>query len=243
MPVEREELLALAGFVPQNHERSVVQWSGIIRDDVDRAIQRGSNRSAWLHKKIHTQVNCAPFVRGIAARSEQWRSVNEARFIVAANPDGRAGALHLLKYFLRGGSTFRGAGIGAKKRAADAQIKNEARCRSQIDVQNRSRGARARFQPPFNFFTLRNGGKPASGAKSIVRETRMNLCKPLQGFPRGRFADGDVRIVRLQRLAICGIGDANGDPRADQNKKYGQLQLLRWKRALVSGHNRRRRLQ
>ena len=50
MPVEREEFLAVVRFMPQDDQRSVVQRSGIIRDDVDHAIQRRAERSARLNK-------------------------------------------------------------------------------------------------------------------------------------------------------------------------------------------------
>src|SRR5258708_40222494 len=70
MPVEREEFLANVGFMPQNHHRSVVQGSGIIRHDVHHSIQRRANRSAWLSKKVHAKVHRAPFVSGIAGRAE-----------------------------------------------------------------------------------------------------------------------------------------------------------------------------
>src|SRR5260370_37596403 len=103
MPVEREEFLAIAGFMPQNHDRSVIQRSGIIRDDVDHAIHRRAERRAWLNKKVHAEVHCAPFVRRIAARAETWRSVKQSWFIVPANTNGRACGLHCAKYFFRDG--------------------------------------------------------------------------------------------------------------------------------------------
>src|ERR1700730_6480236 len=157
--------------MPQDDQRSVVQWSGIIRDDVDHAIQRRAEPSTWLNKKIHAEVNCAPFIRGIAARAEQWRSVKQSRFIVTAHTNGRASALHCVKYFFRERGSFRRTGIGAKKRTAGTQIKNNALGRPHINIQNRDRGARTRFQPALDLFTLRNGRKPASCAKSVVRET------------------------------------------------------------------------
>src|SRR5260370_37194811 len=60
MPVEREEFLANVGFMPQNHHRSVVQGSGIIRHDAHHSIQRRPNRSAWLNQKAHAKVHRAP---------------------------------------------------------------------------------------------------------------------------------------------------------------------------------------
>src|SRR6202171_2328003 len=139
MPVEREEFLAIAGFMPQDDQRSVVQRSGIIRDDVDHAIQGRVEWIARLNKKVHAEVNCAPFVRGIAARAEQGRSVNQSRLIVTADTNGRASALHCMKYFFREHGSFRGAGVGAKKRAANTQVKNEARGRSEVTRQTPSR--------------------------------------------------------------------------------------------------------
>ncbi len=75
-------------------------------------------------------MNCAPFVRGIAARAEQRRSVKQSRLIVPPGTNGRASALHCMKYFFRERGSFRGSGVGAKKRAANTQVKNEARGRS-----------------------------------------------------------------------------------------------------------------
>jgi len=46
MPVEREEFLAIAGFMPQDDQQAVVLRSGIIRYDVDHAIQRRSEPDA-----------------------------------------------------------------------------------------------------------------------------------------------------------------------------------------------------
>ena len=40
MAVEREEFFAVAGLVPKNDERPVVQRRGIVRDDVDDAVER-----------------------------------------------------------------------------------------------------------------------------------------------------------------------------------------------------------
>src|SRR5260370_2155541 len=134
MPVEREEFLAIAGFMPQNHDRSVIQRSGIIRDDVDDAVQRRAERRAWLNKKVHAEVNSAPFVRGIASRAEQWRRVKQSRFIVTDHSNGCASAFHGLKYFFRECGSFRRAGICSKKRTAHAQVKNEARNRSHINI-------------------------------------------------------------------------------------------------------------
>src|SRR5260370_26232865 len=115
MPVEREEFLAIAGFMPQDHERSVIQRSGIIRDDVDDAIQRRAERRAWLNKKVHAEVHCAPFVGGIAASAETWRSVKHSWFFVPANTNGCASALLGLKYFLRASGSCRHAGFCSNK--------------------------------------------------------------------------------------------------------------------------------
>src|SRR5260370_35471329 len=62
MPVEREEFLAIAGFMPQDHERSVIQRSGIIRDDVDGAIQRPAERRAWRHINVQAEEHCGQCV-------------------------------------------------------------------------------------------------------------------------------------------------------------------------------------
>src|SRR5258708_8543121 len=49
MPVEREEFLANVGFMPQNHHRSVVQGSGIIRHDVHRSEEHTSELQSPDH--------------------------------------------------------------------------------------------------------------------------------------------------------------------------------------------------
>src|SRR5712664_2679490 len=221
MPVECEEFLAAAGFMPQNHDRPVVQRSRIVRDDVDHAIQRRTDRSARLDKKVHAKVNRAPFIRRIAARTEQWRSVKQSWFIVTADTNGGAGTLHCVKYFFRKCGSFRCARVSTKKRTAGTQIKNEARGPSHISIQNRGRGAGVRFQPLLDLFSLRNWGKPASRTKSVLRETRVNFFEPFQGLPSGRFADRNVRVVRLEGFAVCGIRDADGEPRSDQCIKNG----------------------
>src|SRR5712692_10479866 len=234
MPVECEEFLAAIGFMSQDDHRSIVQWSGIIRHDVDHTIQRRADWSAWLNKKVQTQVHRAPLVRRIAARTKEGRCVKQAWFIVTADGDRRASALHRVRYFLCECLSLRGARVSAKKCAANTQIKNDAGSRSEINIQNRSSGACACFQPVFDLFTSWKSWKPARRSKSVVREPWVDLCEPLQGFPRRLLADRNVRVVRLKRLAVHRIGDADGQPRADQSIENGQLQLIKWKRTVVS---------
>src|SRR5712664_380803 len=107
MPVECEEFLAAAGFMPQNHDRPVVQRSRIVRYDVDHAIQRRTERSARLDKKVHAKMNRPPLIRWIAAIAEQWRSVKQSWFIVTADTNGRADTLQFVKYFFRECGSFR----------------------------------------------------------------------------------------------------------------------------------------
>ena len=137
MTVEREEFLSLSDLVPQNHQRSVVQRSRVIRKDVDNAVQRRAKRRAGLHKQIYPEMNCAALVRGIAARAEQRRSVNQPRLVIPSNPGHRASAFYLMKYFLRDRRRYRSARIGAEKRAAHAQVKHHARRNPQIAFQYR----------------------------------------------------------------------------------------------------------
>ena len=66
MPVKCEEFLAVDGFMPQNDQRSVVQRRGIVRHDMDHAIQRRMQNRALFRKKIDSQMDCAPLVCGIA---------------------------------------------------------------------------------------------------------------------------------------------------------------------------------
>src|SRR5260370_24618155 len=175
---------------------------GIINDYVDDANQRRAERRAWVSKKVHAEVNCAPLARGIAARAEQCRRVKQSRLIVTAHTNGCARSLHGPKYFFREWGSFRRAGICSKKRTAHAQVKNEARNRSHINIQNRGRGSRARFQPALDLFTLRNRRKPATRAKSVMGKTRVYFFEPLQAFPRARFPDPYGLVGRLKRLAV-----------------------------------------
>src|SRR5882757_9984041 len=64
MPVQREKLFAAAGFMPQNHDRTIVQGSRIIRHNVDHALQRRPDASPRLDKKIHPKMNGARFILG-----------------------------------------------------------------------------------------------------------------------------------------------------------------------------------
>ena len=202
MPVQREEFLAAAGFMTQDDERSIVQRSGTIRYDVDHAIQRRKQRRALFHKKIDPQMDCAALVGRIAGGPKQRRTVKQSRLTVTANTNGCADALHFMEYLFGECRSFRSAGIGTKKRAANTQIKNEALGRSHINIQNRGSGVGARFHPAFDLCTLRNRGKPASRTKSVVGETRVDFCEALQRLPCGRFADDDIRIVRHNRFSI-----------------------------------------
>jgi len=61
-----------------------------------------------------------------------------------------------------------------KKCAANAHIKNDARGRSQINIQNRGRGARARLQPllDFSLFERQEGRKQLEKCNA---QTRMDL--------------------------------------------------------------------
>src|SRR6266478_5937253 len=124
MTVEREEFLSLASLVPQNHQRSVVQRSRVIRKDVDNAVQRRAKRRAGLHKQIYPEMNRPALVGRIDAGAEQPRSVNQPRLVISSNPGHRASAFYLMKYFLCDRWRYRGARIGAEKRAAHAQVKH-----------------------------------------------------------------------------------------------------------------------
>src|SRR2546421_4750895 len=110
-----------------------------------------------------------------------------------------------MEYFFAECGRFRCVRVGGKKCTANTQIKNDARSRSQVNVQNRSRSASVPLQPLLDLFALWNRWKPASRTKSAVGETRLDFFEPLQGLPRKRFADRDIRIVRLNRFAVRGI--------------------------------------
>src|SRR5260370_40725253 len=67
-----------------------------------------------------------------------------------------------------------------------------------------------------------------------MRKTRMYFCQPLQGFPSGFFANRDVRVVRLDGLAVSRISHAHGQRRGGERIENGQLQLIQWKRPVIS---------
>src|SRR5215472_18700838 len=65
MSVEREKLLAVAGFVPQDHQRPVILRRSVIRKNVNYSVERRAQRRARLNKKIHTQMNRSALLYGI----------------------------------------------------------------------------------------------------------------------------------------------------------------------------------
>src|SRR6266487_4734588 len=153
MTVEREEFLSLPRRVAQNHQRSVVQRSRVIRKDVDHAVQRRPKRRAGFHEQIYPKMNCAALVRGIAAGAEQRRSVNQPRLVISSNPGHRASAFYLMKYFLRDPWRYRSIRIGAKKRAADAQVKHHGWRSPQIALQYFSTRRASHLHRAINLFT------------------------------------------------------------------------------------------
>src|SRR5260370_26440690 len=56
MPVEREEFLAIAGFMPQDHERSVIQRHGTIHLEVTALIYRRAERTSWMASSTASRI-------------------------------------------------------------------------------------------------------------------------------------------------------------------------------------------
>src|SRR5713101_9885757 len=176
----------------------------------------------------------ASLIGRVVARAEQRGSVNQPCFVVAAYAEGSSRPRNFCRNSLLQLRIVSSAGLSSEKRAASTQIKNDACHRFGVDIQNRSYGPCVRLQPLLDLFTLWNSRKTTCRTKSVVREARVYFCQPLQSFPCGLLADRDVRVVRLDGFAVRGVRDAHGQPRADQRIENGQLQLIQWKRTVIS---------
>ncbi len=84
---------------------------------------------------------------------------------------------------------------------------------------------------------MRDGGKAASVAESVLREARMNFGEALEGGPRRSFGDGDVGIARDERLAVRGVDDTDSEARGQEGKKRGDFFFGERMDAVISGED------
>jgi len=90
MPVEREEFFPRHRLFHAAGYHAVVLRSGMIRYDLDHAIRGALERSPGSQIGSMPRLNCAPFVRGIAALADKAENVKQSALIVHARTNGRA---------------------------------------------------------------------------------------------------------------------------------------------------------
>ncbi len=239
--VESEKLPGIVSRMSQNNDGPVVERSVVVGNRVHRAIQRRTNVAASFQEKIYSQMHSAALVNRAVAFLEQWRCIEEARFIIPADTYGSVGELQLAPHGRCQSRRFRALWICSQECAGDAQIEYQTRRGSQIQVHNGRRAlsiSRQRLRPMWSF---RHRRQTTSLPKRVVRKARVDLGKVGERFPRGGFRDNDIRIVRHQRLALGRVHDAHRKADADQRKQYRQLSFLERKHVVKSPHQRRRR--
>src|SRR5882672_6749277 len=138
-------------------------------------------------------MNRAALIGGVFAGSKQRRRIEQTRFVVTADSHEGIRALHLAEDRFAEVFRRRRAWISAKKRAADAQIKDDTRSGAQVRIENRSRAAGIGRKPSLYSFALWHGRQAAGIAEHVVRESRMNRCELLERVPSRGFADCHVR--------------------------------------------------
>src|SRR5712692_9496243 len=104
MPVKRKKLLCFASGlckrVPQNHDRPVIEWRGIVRHGMYNAVDGSTDRAARSDLEIDSQMNRAPLIGGIFARAKQRRGIDRPRFVVSPDAHGSTGAFHFREKFV-----------------------------------------------------------------------------------------------------------------------------------------------
>src|SRR5919108_2941555 len=137
MAVKSEELLTVACLMPQNHERAVILWRGIVGEDVHHAIERSAEPRSCFYKKIDAQVNRSALFYRVLHTSKSRRTVKRPRFVISTNSHAHASAFHLSKYFLRKRRSLRSAWICTQHQTPDAQIENETWRSAQVNIKDR----------------------------------------------------------------------------------------------------------
>jgi hypothetical protein len=89
--VEREEFDGGSRRVMKDDDGTVVEWRVIVRERMNCGIERGGNGSTGFGEKIDAEMDGAALGEGIRLVAEQWRGVQGAGFVVAAEADGSAG--------------------------------------------------------------------------------------------------------------------------------------------------------
>src|SRR5689334_2964261 len=67
MPVQREKILSTTlsiEAVPQNDDRTVIEWRLVIRKSVHYSVERCTHRASRRHLQIDSQMNRATLVGG-----------------------------------------------------------------------------------------------------------------------------------------------------------------------------------
>src|ERR1700675_553394 len=186
-------------------------------------------------------MNGSPLVGGVFASSKEGRSVEQARLVVAADPHRNIRVFHLAEDRFAESAGLCSPWISAKKRAADAQIKDNTWGRSQVGLENRGGAACVGRKPSLHFFALWHRAQTTGIAKRITHESWMNRRELLQRFPRRGLADRYVRIVGDKRSTMRGIRNANREPHPDERVEKADLGLFERKNIVIAGDNGARR--
>ena len=119
------------------------------------AVERRANRRSGLHKKIHSQMNRPPFLHQRRFCPEQRRGIEQPCLVVSPNSNRSVRRFHLLEQPARKCMDLPIRRIGAEQRAANAEIENMHRGRSQIRFYNVSSSFSQCSDPLRYFFALR----------------------------------------------------------------------------------------
>src|ERR1700676_4018050 len=187
-------------------------------------------------------MNGSPLVGGVFASSKEGRCVEQARLVVAADPHRSIRAFHLAEDRFAESAGLCSPWISAKKRAADAQIKDNTWRRSQVGLENRGGAACVGRKPSLNHFALWCGRQATGIPKCVLRESQMNSRQLFERFPCRGLADRYVRIVRDKRSTMRGIRNANREPHPDERVEKADLGLFERKNIVIAGDNGARRM-
>ena len=237
MAVESEEFDAGSRSVVKDDDGAVIERRGIVGERVDGGVERGRNGSAGFDEEIEAEMNGAALSKWIAGVAEVRRGVERARLVVTPNADGGVRGTQKVLELARESGFGELGGLGRERGAGDAEVEGEAVPFSQV-LRNESCGRRLILgEPVGEFRSVRDGGKTASVAESVLRETRMNLGEALQGGPRRSFADSNVGIARDERFAVRRVDDADSEARGQEWKKRGDFFFGERMDAVIGGQN------
>jgi hypothetical protein len=223
MAVESEELEAGCRGVVKDNDGTVVERRGIIGERVDGGVERGGDGSARFDEQIEAEMNGAALGERVSGVAELRRGVKRARFIVTPDADGGVRGAQKDLQLLREHRLGELGGIRRQKRAGDADVEGEAVPFVQILRDERCGRRLILGEPVGELRSMRDGGKAASVAESVLREARMNIGEALEGDPRRSFADRDVGISGDERFAVRGVDDTDGEARCQEWKERGDF--------------------